>query len=248
MARPLSDLTEQLLTAARSAGADAADAMALRGTSISIDVRHGRLEQADRAEEIDIGLRVFVGQRSAIVSASDIRDSTIEEMAQRAVAMANEAPEDPYVGLADPDQLATHWDIAALELADPTPEPSAEALQEDAARAEAAALENSGVSQVQSASAGYGMRAVHLAATNGFDGGYTRTDRGLSCVAISGIGAGMERDYDGDGRTFQFVALVQEGQAEGRTEIAEGAPGQRTAGMSPRGAGGARPWASCLQN
>lgn len=203
MTQPLDALTRSLLVAARKAGADSADAMAMRGTSLSVDVRGGTLEQAERAEGIDIGLRVFVGQRSAIVSASDTSDLTIVEMATRAVAMAGAAPEDPHSGLASPDQLAQGWDLDALELADPTPEPSPEALQQDAARAEAAALAVKGVSQVQSASAGYGTQQVWLSATNGFEGGYARTDRGLSCVAIAGTGAGMERDYDGDSRIFQ---------------------------------------------
>ncbi len=203
MTQALSDLTEKILVAARKAGADAADAMAVDGTSLSIDVRGGVLEQAERSEGIDIGLRVFLGQRSATVSASDVRESTLDEMATRAVAMAQEAPEDPYAGLAAPEQLGAIADIEALELFDATPEPTPAALQEDAARAEAAALAKKGVAQVQSASAGYSSRRVHLAATNGFQGGYRRTDRGLSCVAISGTGAQMERDYDGDSRIFQ---------------------------------------------
>ena len=203
MTKALSALTQSLLHAARSAGADAADAMAVDATSVSVDVRAGALEQAERAEGIDIGLRVFVGQRVASVSASDTSTRTIDEMAARAVAMAREAPEDPYVGLADPDQLAKNWDLDALELADPAPEPASAALQEDAAAAEAAALAVKGVSQVQSASAGYSEQRVWLAASNGFEGGYGRTSRGLSCVAIVGTGTGMERDYDGDTRTFQ---------------------------------------------
>lgn len=203
MTQSLSDLTEKILAAARKAGADAADAMAVDGTSLSIDVRGGVLEQAERSEGIDIGLRVFLGQRSATVSASDVRESTLDEMATRAVAMAQEAPEDPYAGLAAPEQLGAIADIEALELFDATPEPTPAALQEDAACAEAAALAKKGVAQVQSASAGYSSRRVHLAATNGFQGGYRRTDRGLSCVAISGTGAEMERDYDGDSRIFQ---------------------------------------------
>ncbi len=203
MTQPLSDLTEKLLHFARKAGADAADAMAVQGTSLSIDVRGGKLEQAERSEGIDLGLRVFVGKRSANVSASDVRDVTLTEMAERATAMAREAPEDPYAGLAEPSQICSAWDVEALQLSDPSPEPSPEALQEDAARAEATALENKGVSQVQSASAGYSARNVFLAATNGFTGGYARTDRGLSCVAISGTGATMERDYDADSRIFQ---------------------------------------------
>lgn len=199
----LEDLTNQLLAAAKSAGADAADAMALQGTSVSIDVRMGKLEHAERSEAVDIGLRVLVRQRQANVSASDINPDTIQVMAERAVAMAKEAPEDPYVGLADPDQIATEWDLDALELCDPTPEPDPADLQADAAEAEAAALAIEGISQVQSATAGYGQSQIQLAASNGFSGGYARSDRGTSCVAIAGTGAAMERDYDGDGRIFQ---------------------------------------------
>lgn len=203
MTQPLEDLTTKLLEAATRAGAEAADAIASRATSLSIEVRQGRLEQAERAEGVDLGLRVFIGKRSAIVSASDLRDSTLAEMAVRAVAMAREAPEDPHVGLADPGDLVRDINVAALELYDPSEEPSPEALQEDAARAEAAALAVEGISQVQSASAGYGANDIHLSATNGFSGGYRRTSRGLSCVAITGTGTAMERDYDGDNRIFQ---------------------------------------------
>ncbi|MCV3270194.1 TldD/PmbA family protein [Roseobacter sinensis] len=203
MTLSLADLTEQMLDAARSAGADAADAVAVEGTSLDIDVRAGVLEQAERAEAIDLGLRVFVGQRSATVSASDTRGSTLAEMAVRAVAMAKEAPEDPHAGLAAPEQLAKDLDSSALELYDPSAEPSPEELQEDAQAAEAAALENGEITQVQSASAGYSAQHMHLAATNGFSAGYRRTRRALSCVAIAGSGSAMERDVDGDSRTFQ---------------------------------------------
>ncbi|MEM6371822.1 MAG: TldD/PmbA family protein [Pseudomonadota bacterium] len=199
----LSDLTARLLDAARAAGADAADAMAVEGTAISVDVRAGALEQAERAEGIDLGLRVFCGQKQANVSSSDASDRTVEEMAARAVAMAREAPDDANAGLADPEQLALDWDVAALELADDTPEPDAATLQQDALRAEASALDVSGVTQVQQASGAYSARDIWLAASNGFSGGYRRTDRALSCVAIAGTGTGMERDYDGDSRIFQ---------------------------------------------
>lgn len=203
MTQSLSELSHHILDAAKKAGADAADAIAVDGTSVSITVRDGALEQAERSEGIDIGLRVFMGQRQACVSASDTKPETLRQMAERAVAMAKEAPEDPHAGLADPSQLASHTATEDLELFDPTAEPDPAVLQEDAARAEAAALRNAGVSQVQSASAGYGRRRIHLAATNGFSAGYTRSDRGLSCVAISGTGTGMERDYDYDSRVFQ---------------------------------------------
>ena len=203
MTHSLSDLTHQLIDIARKAGADAADAIAVDGTSLSIDVRGGVLEHAERSEGIDIGLRVLIGKRQACVSSSDIKPDTLRQMAERAVAMAKEAPEDPHAGLADPAQLAQATDNAALEMHDPAEEPDPAMLQDQAARAEAAALRNAGISQVQSASAGYSRRRVHLAATNGFSAGYTRTDSGLSCVAISGTGTAMERDYDYDNRVFR---------------------------------------------
>ena len=203
MTQSLSDLTHQSTDLARKAGADAADAIAVDGTSLSIDVRGGVLEHAERSEGIDIGLRVLIGKRQACVSSSDTKPDTLRQMAERAVAMAKEAPEDPHAGLADPAQLAQATDNAALQMHDPAEEPDPAMLQDQAARAEAAALRNAGISQVQSASAGYSRRRVHLAATNGFSAGYTRTDSGLSCVAISGTGAAMERDYDYDNRVFR---------------------------------------------
>jgi PmbA protein len=202
MPADLAALTDQLLTAARRAGADAADALAVDGTSISIDVLKGRLEHAERAEGIDIGLRVFIGTRQAVVSSSDTKPDTIAEMAARAVAMAREAPEDPTVGLADPADLARDWDVAALDLADPADEPAPAHLQDAAARAEAAALAIPGVTKMDASSAAYGRRSLHLAATNGFSGGYSRTDWSLSAVAITGEGTKMERDWYGESRTY----------------------------------------------
>ncbi|WP_417250226.1 TldD/PmbA family protein [Celeribacter sp.] len=203
MTRDISKLAERLIDAARKAGADAADALVVDGTSVSIDVREGALEHAERAEGVDLGLRVIVGQKQACVSASDTRDETITTVAERAVAMARMAPDDPYAGLADPAQLATARDNDPLELADPSDEPSPDALKADALAAEAAARGVSGVSQVQSASAAYGRRRLAIAASNGFAGAYGRTDRMISCVAIAGEGTGMERDYAGESRVFQ---------------------------------------------
>jgi len=203
MTQQLSDLTEALLFAALQAGADAADAIAVRGTSLSIDVLDGKLEHAERAEGTDIGMRVLIGKRQACVSASDTRPDTITTMAERAVAMAREAPDDPYIGLAEPEQLARDWDTSFLQLSDPAAEPAPAELEEHAKRAEATAKGVKGVTKVQATSAGYGRNLIHLAATNGFSGGYERTNRALSCVAITGSGTKMERDYYGESRVFQ---------------------------------------------
>lgn len=202
MSDTLQRLTHALLDAARKAGAESADAMALDGSSTSIDIRAGALEQAERSEAVEIGLRVLIGGRQACVSASDTSAATISALAERAVAMAREAPEDQTAGLADPSQIARHWDLAGLELADPADEPSAAALEQDARAAEAGAMAAKGITQVQ-ASAGYSARQVYLAGTNGFSGHYARTSRSVSAVAFTGTGTGMERDFAGEGRVFQ---------------------------------------------
>jgi len=198
----LDTLTARLLDAAKKAGAEAADALAVRGASQTIDLRLGALEQAERAEGTEIGLRVLFGGKQARVSAADISDRTITALAERAVAMAREAPEDPHAGLADPSQIARSWDAAALDLADPSPEPDAAALEADCRHVEAAAMAIAGITQVE-ATAGYSAREMHLAASNGFAGGYARTSRSLTAVAFTGQGTGMERDWAGESRTYQ---------------------------------------------
>ena len=197
----LMQLTEALLDQARKAGADAADALAVTGNSQSIDIRRGALEQAERSEGVEVGLRVLMGGRQACVSASDTSPATLARLAERAVAMAREAPDDPTVGLADPDQIARNWDLAALDLCDPSPEPSPQALETAARQVEAAALATAGITQVE-ASAGWSSRAMHLATSGGFSGGYARSAHSLSAVAFTGSGTGMERDWAGESRIY----------------------------------------------
>lgn len=210
MSRPLSDLTRDLLDAARKAGADEADAIAVRGISQDVQVRGSALEEATRSDAVEIGLRVLIGKRQACVSASDTRDATIAEMAERAIAMARLAPEDPNIGLADASQLATDTSVDALELADDSGEPDPETLKDQAMRAEAAALEVEGIERVMSANAGFTRNELHLAATNGFAGGYERTGHGCSVVALTGTGTGMERDYYYDQRTHREDMMAPE--------------------------------------
>lgn len=201
MPAALATLTAALLDAARTAGAETADALAVSGASLSIDIRAGALEQAERSEATEVGLRVLIGGRQACVSASDISAATFARLAERAVAMAREAPQDPYAGLAAPEQLAQNWDLATFELADPGMDPTAAALEQNARTAEAAAMEHAGITQVE-ASAGYSRRNLHLATSNGFSGGYARTSHSLSAVAFTGSGTGMERDWAGEGRIW----------------------------------------------
>ena len=200
MANDFDALSEKLLRVAAHAGADAADVLLVDGQSISIDVRAGTLEHAERSEGVDVGLRVLIGKQQACVSVSDVSDYTLEQMAERAVAMAKVAPEDEHIGLADTDQLAKAWNVDRLDLADGTDKPSPENMQEMAQTAEASALSVTGVTKVQGASAGWSDTRVHLATSNGFSGGYRRTSFSTTCVAITGDGLQMERDYCGEGR------------------------------------------------
>lgn len=201
MTSSLSDLTERLLVNAKAAGADAADAIATDGKSISVDVLNGKLEHAERSESVEVGLRVLVGQKQACVSSSLVDSATLQEMAERAVAMAHEAPDDPYVGLAAPDQLAS-GPYPIIDLFDPSDPPDAAALEAMSIEAEAAALAVDGVDKAQSTSAGAGRHDVFLAASNGFAQGYKRSSSGISSVAIAGEGTEMERDYFGESRVY----------------------------------------------
>lgn len=201
MPHDLQGLTAALLDRARLAGAETADAIAVTGDSLSIEVRDGALEKAERSEGVDIGLRVLIGQRQACVSASDTRPETIAAMAERAVAMAREAPEDPWCGLADPAQLARDWNIAVLDLYDPGEAPSPETLKEAALAAEAAAMGVKGVSRMDESGASWSSGSFHLAASNGFSGGYAFTRHSIQAVAICGDGLDMQRDYAFDSRS-----------------------------------------------
>jgi PmbA protein len=188
----LSDLAERLVAAARAAGADSADAVAVRSVSLAVEVREGDVEESERAEGDDVGLRVFIGRRQAVVSTNDIA-ANVGELAQRAVAMAKVAPEDAYAGLADPAQLAR--DHPDLDLLDPQL-PSVAALEARAKDAEAAGLAVRGVSKSGGASASAGIGGMVLVTSHGFHGAYLSSRQSLSMTAIAGEGTAMERDYD----------------------------------------------------
>jgi PmbA protein len=189
----LSALAQRLVAAARRAGADAADAVAVRGISQGVEVRDGRVEESERSEGDDVGLRVLVGQRQAVVSTNEVRGDNVERLAERAVAMARVAPDDKYVGLADPQLLAR--DFPELDLLDPVV-PSTAELERRACEAEAAGLAVKGVTKSGGASASTGIGGMVLVTSTGFHGAYLRSSQGISMTAISGDGTGMERDYD----------------------------------------------------
>ncbi len=187
----LTSLVASLVEAAKTAGADASDAVAVTGRSTSVSVRLGKVEETEASESDDISLRVFIGKKVASVGGNASSDPRM--LAERAVAMARVSPEDPFQGLADAGSLAR--EIRDLDLFDPT-EVSAEQLREAALAAEEAALSYQGVTNSGGSGASAGMGGLVLATSEGFLGQYVATRFSRSVSAIAGEGTAMERDYD----------------------------------------------------
>jgi PmbA protein len=189
----LTDRAERLVKAALAAGADTADAVAVRGLSQSIEVRDGQVEESESSEGDDLGLRVLVGRRQAVVSTNDVSGDGSKALAERAVAMARAAPEDKYAGLADEALLAHQFpdlDLIDRDL------PSVGQLEAMAQAAEQAGLAVKGIAKSGGASASAGIGGMVLVTSHGFRGAYLGSRHGVSMTAIAGEGTGMERDYD----------------------------------------------------
>jgi PmbA protein len=189
----LTHLAERLVAAARRAGADQADALAVRSVSLAVEVRDGAVEESERSEGDDLGLRVIVGHKQAVVSTNDLKGDSFDALAERAVAMARAAPDDPFAGLADPSQLAR--EMPALDLLDPDM-PDVTMLEAHAREAEAAGLAVRGVTKSGGASASAGIGGLVLVTSHGFHGATIASRHGISMTAIAGEGTSMERDYD----------------------------------------------------
>lgn len=187
------DQLQDLMTRARQGGADGADAIYVHGTSLSVSQRLGAPENLERAEGADLGLRVLIGKRQAMVSTSDTAPDALDELLARALAMARVVPEDEFCGLAPPELLA--GETPDLDECDDTA-PDAEALSALAQRAEEAALAVDGVSNSEGAEAGWSRTFVALAASNGFARSRARTSFSMSAAVLAGTGTAMERDYD----------------------------------------------------
>ena len=219
----LSQLAERLVEAAKRAGADAADAVAVRGVSQGVEVRDGRVEESERSEGDDVGLRVLVGRRQAVVSTNDVGGDNVAKLAERAVAMARVAPDDQYVGLADPALLAKNF--PDLDLIDPVT-PSTAELERRAVEAEAAGLAVEGVTKSGGASASAGIGGMVLVTSTGFHGAYLRSSQSISMMAIVGDGTAMERDYDFTSALHgsDLASPASVGQSAGERTVARANP------------------------
>jgi PmbA protein len=220
----LISLAERLIAAARAAGADSADAVAMRSISLSVELRDGAVEESERSEGDDMGLRVMVGKRQAVVSTNDLNPDGVRPLAERAVAMARAAPEDKYAGLADPALLAKEFpnlDLVDREL------PDVAALEAMARRAEDAGKAVRGVSKSGGASASAGIGGMVLLTSHGFSGAYLGSRHSVAMQAIAGEGMAMETDYD-------FSSALHASDLESPEKIGRTAGEKAVARLNPR--------------
>lgn len=192
MKNALLEQAQQALSAAKKAGADGADALAVMSTDMSASIRHGKPEGIEQAESSGIGLRVFVGQSSATLSTSDTSAQALTKLAEQAVAIARVAPADPFAALADAALLTKTF--APLEVDDTVP--SMQQLQALARAAEEAGRSVPGITNSEGADAAAGIYHKALVTSHGFAGTYSTARYSLSLSLIAGEGAAMQRDYD----------------------------------------------------
>ncbi|MGB0820029.1 MAG: TldD/PmbA family protein [Parvibaculales bacterium] len=185
-------LAHKLIELTKAAGADAADVLVSDSASLSVSCRMGQLEDTERAESRDIGLRAMIGQKQAFVSGSAVDEEALKQLAQRAVDMAQATPEDRYCGFAPEDRLSS--EIPALDIADAY-EPDADKLLSMAVACEDAARAVDGITNSEGGGAGWGRATTALVTSHGFEGAYTSTSFSTSCAVIGGEGEAMERDY-----------------------------------------------------
>jgi PmbA protein len=204
-------LAADLVAAAIKAGASAADAMIGVSRSSSISVRLGELEDVDRSESFEVALRVFHGLASATVSSASLDAADFPDLAARAFAMAAQAPEDPYAGLADPALLGDGQG-ADLDLFDPT-ETDLAALRARAQVAEEAARAVGGVTNSNGGSAGAGQSLVALATSTGFARAVRSSHHSVSASVVAGEAGALQRDYAHHG--VRHLADLEDAQAVG---------------------------------
>ena len=224
MAYKPDDILGSLLAAAKRAGADAADALFVENLSASVSYRLGKLEDVERSESADLGLRVFLGSKVAFVSSTDFSPEALSGLPERAIAMAKLAPEDKYAGLAPKDRLAKT--IPALDLEDPD-EPAPETLVARARDAEAAGMAVKGVTNSEGGGASFSRAGVALATSSGFYGRYAGTSHNIGVAVLAGEGTNMERDYD-------HASARHSADLRSAADIGKTAGERAVARMSPR--------------
>lgn len=209
------DLADEVLRKAKSLGSSGAEVFIVEDESFSVLVRMRGVDTVKSAREKRLGVRVFVGQRSATTATSDFSPVSIERLLSDTVAMANATPADPAGGLPDSSAFATDlpdldlWDCDAGAL----PIPDRIAL---ASRAEAAALDfDTRIGNSEGSDYGHREARVHFANSHGFSGEYRASAVSLSATPIAKDDGGMQRD--GWYSTQRRLSRLEAPESVGRT-------------------------------
>ncbi len=190
------DFLEGVLTKAKQSGADAADVIMVRSTSLDLGIRFGSMESMELSESFDVGIRVFKGKRQAMVSTNDVSESAIDKTVERAVFMAGHIPEDQYCGLPEQEQYMQNWEETALKLdMKDKNEVNVDTLRDYIERAESTALAEKGITNSEGAGASWGNSEQQYMTSNGFYGDFSVTGGHFDVSVLAGEGTGMERDY-----------------------------------------------------
>lgn len=192
-AKEAAEKAQKLVELAKATGAEAADALYIGERSSSVQVRMGALEDVHRSEGEEIGLRLFIGSRSASAASSDLSDEALSELVKRVLAMARETPEDRFAGLAPPELLLS-GEVPDLDSWD-SREPDPAALKERALEAERSALAVKGVTNSNGGNAFASASTVALATSHGFTGAYRASGHSCSASVVAGEGSSMRRDH-----------------------------------------------------
>jgi PmbA protein len=193
--QPLAEIAELLLSAAKRYGATAADVVVAESTSLDVGVRLGDVEKLKQARQKHLGLRAFVGERSAITSSADFSRESLERLAEDTCALARITAPDPFSGLPEAAEVAQV--LPELDLYDPAVESlSAEQALEWAKEAEHAALSaDPRISNSEGGECSASTSHVLYASSLGFRGDYRDSGVSLSVVPVATQNGSMQRDY-----------------------------------------------------
>jgi PmbA protein len=189
------EIAQFLLERAKRHGAGAADVVVAEGDSLEVGVRLGNVEKLQRSRAKHLGLRVFVGERSAIVSTADFSNDSLAALAADAVALARVTASDSFGGLPAAEELARETpdlDLFDPSLAEVTPEQAAEWCKAAEAAAQAS---DPRISNSEGAEFDAGSHVIVYAASNGFLGTYRSSSCSLSAVPVAADNGSMQRDY-----------------------------------------------------
>lgn len=178
-----------LIESALKQGATAADAIIIDSTSLSTEIRLQKLISMERSSDTAVALRVMINQQQAIVSTSDFAKSSLDNVIEKAIAMAKVTPANPHLFLANKEQITKN--IPKLELFDDH-EPSANVLIEKATQTESYALDNKQITNSEGASAQYQANNIYFATSEGFQHSYQTSSSALSLEVLAGKDESMQ--------------------------------------------------------